>query len=72
MELMVTIPYIIKSIKRAKMRERLRVAVQKKGRLYDNSMELFNKIGIKVEFSSKSNLLCHSINAPIDFSFCER
>ncbi len=30
MELMVTIPYIIKSIKRAKMRERLRVAVQKK------------------------------------------
>ncbi|QUE30687.1 ATP phosphoribosyltransferase [Francisella philomiragia] len=51
------------------MRERLRVAVQKKGRLYDNSMELFNKIGIKVEFSSKSNLLCHSINAPIDFLF---
>lgn len=51
------------------MRKRLRVAIQKKGRLYDNSMELFNKIGVKVEFSSKSNLLCHSINAPIDFLF---
>lgn len=51
------------------MRKRLRVAVQKKGRLNDNSMELFKKIGVKVEFSSKSNLLCHSINAPIDFLF---
>ncbi|MFC4892750.1 ATP phosphoribosyltransferase [Pseudofrancisella aestuarii] len=51
------------------MRNRLRIAIQKKGRLHDSSMELFSKIGIKVEFSSKSNLLCHSINAPVDFLF---
>ena len=51
------------------MRERLRVAIQKKGRLYDKSMELFEKIGVKVEFSNKSNLLCHSLNSPIDFLF---
>jgi ATP phosphoribosyltransferase len=51
------------------MRDRLRVAIQKKGRLYNSSMDLFNKIGIKVEPSNKSSLLCHSINAPIDFLF---
>lgn len=51
-----------------KQNKRLRIAVQKKGRLNTESMALFEKIGIKVQLS-KSGLYCHAIDAPVDFLF---
>lgn len=48
--------------------KRLRIAVQKKGRLNTESMALFEKVGIKVQLS-KSGLYCHAIDAPVDFLF---
>lgn len=48
--------------------KRLRIAVQKKGRLNTESMALFEKIGIKVQLS-KSGLYCHAIDVPVDFLF---
>lgn len=48
--------------------KRLRIAVQKKGRLNMESMALFEKVGIKVQLS-KSGLYCHAIDAPVDFLF---
>ncbi|WP_119342703.1 ATP phosphoribosyltransferase [Facilibium subflavum] len=48
--------------------KRLRIAVQKKGRLNSTSMALFEKVGIKVQLS-KSGLYCHAIDAPVDFLF---
>lgn len=51
-----------------KQNKRLRIAVQKKGRLNTESMALFEKVGIKVQLS-KSGLYCHAIDAPVDFLF---
>lgn len=49
-------------------RQRIRIAVQKKGRLYTESMNLFNQIGIKVSMADH-HLYCGSTNFPIDFLF---
>jgi len=45
--------------------ERLRIAIQKSGRLHENSIELLNRCGIKFHFS-KNALLLHAENLPID------
>lgn len=47
---------------------RLRIAIQKSGRLNNDSMELLFKCGIKVR-PSKNSLLCHAENFPIDVLF---
>ncbi|MEE9452285.1 MAG: ATP phosphoribosyltransferase [Gammaproteobacteria bacterium] len=45
---------------------RLRIAIQKKGRLFSDSMELLNHCGIKVRLGSNA-LFCHSENFALDF-----
>jgi ATP phosphoribosyltransferase len=47
---------------------RLKIAIQKKGRLYDDSMELLKNCGAKLK-PSKSDLYCHAENMPIDVLF---
>src|SRR6056300_1263644 len=50
------------------MKNRLTIAIQKKGRLFDQSTNLIKKSGIN--FSTKGdNLLAKSINVPIDNLF---
>ena len=50
------------------MKNRLTIAVQKKGRLFDQSIDLIKKSGIN--FSTKGdNLLAKSNNLPIDILF---
>ncbi len=46
------------------METTLKIAIQKKGRLSEKSLELFKKCGIK--FSSKGSLKMHSSNFPIE------
>lgn len=46
----------------------LRIAVQSKGRLYDDTMELFSEIGIKLS-SAKRTLLIASTNFPVEVLF---
>ncbi len=46
----------------------LRIAVQSKGRLYDETMELFGKAGIKFE-SVKRTLLVQSRNFPVELLY---
>ncbi|MBP1639854.1 MAG: hisG [Bacteroidetes bacterium] len=46
----------------------LRIAVQSKGRLYEDSMELFSEIGIKLS-SAKRTLLIASTNFPVEILF---
>lgn len=48
-----------------KSNARLRIAVQKNGRLNNDSMDLLFKCGIKIR-PSKNSLLCHAENFPID------
>ena len=47
---------------------RLKIAIQKSGRLYDDSMDLLKKCGIKL-VRSKDQLFCRSGNFPIDVYF---
>ncbi len=47
---------------------RLRIAIQKSGRLNSDSMELLLKCGIKIR-PSKNSLLAHAENLPIDVLF---
>lgn len=47
-------------------RDRLRVAVQKKGRLADKSLDLFRKAGLRL-VNDKNDLFFRAANAPIDF-----
>ena len=50
------------------MKNRLTIAIQKKGRLFDQSTDLIRKSGIN--FSTKGdNLLAKSNNLPIDILF---
>lgn len=49
-------------------RKRLRIAIQKKGRLNSDSLALLKSIGINMQLS-KSSLYCHSANAPVDCLF---
>lgn len=51
-----------------KTTQRLRIALQKNGRLNTDSLELLAKCGLKVK-SSKNALLCHVDKFPIDFLF---
>ncbi len=46
----------------------LRIAVQSKGRLYEDTMELFSEIGIKLS-SAKRTLLIASTNFPVEVLF---
>jgi ATP phosphoribosyltransferase len=46
----------------------LRIAVQSKGRLYDDTMEMFAEIGIKLS-SAKRTLLISSSNFPVEVLF---
>jgi len=48
-----------------KKRKRLRIAIQKKGRLNSDSMDLLYRCGLKIH-SSKSALYCHAENHPLD------
>ncbi|MDA7742316.1 ATP phosphoribosyltransferase [Francisellaceae bacterium] len=48
--------------------KRLRIAIQKKGRLNTESMKLLEGCGIKIRFS-KSSLYCHAQNFPLDILF---
>tara|TARA_R110002167_G_scaffold222988_1_gene427977 strand:- start:319 stop:1218 length:900 start_codon:yes stop_codon:yes gene_type:complete len=48
--------------------QRLRIAIQKKGRLNTESMKLLEGCGIKSRLS-KSSLYCHSQNFPLDILF---
>jgi len=47
---------------------RLRIAIQKKGRLNSDSVELLLKCGLKMSLS-KNTLFCHVQNLPIDLLF---
>lgn len=46
----------------------LRIAVQSKGRLYEDTMELFSEVGIKLS-SAKRTLLIASTNFPVEVLF---
>ena len=46
----------------------LRIAVQSKGRLYEDTMSLLNEAGIKVS-SSKRTLLVQSTNFPVEILY---
>jgi len=48
--------------------ERLRIALQKKGRLNDDSLQLLGRCGLKINFK-KNALICHSLSLPIDLLF---
>ena len=50
------------------MSELLRIAVQSKGRLYDETMDLLHEAGIKVE-GVKRTLLVESTNFPLEVLF---
>ena len=50
------------------MEKRLRIAVQSKGRLYDETMALFAEAGIKLT-AVKRTLLVPSRNFPVEFLF---
>jgi len=50
------------------MNDRLKIAIQKKGRLYEESMDLLKKCGAKLK-PSRSDLFCHAENMPIDVLF---
>lgn len=47
---------------------RLRIAIQKSGRLNADSMDLFTKCGLEIR-ASKNSLLCHVENFPVDLLF---
>ena len=49
-------------------KERLRLAIQKSGRLSTDSLDLLNRCGIKVK-APKEKLLLHAENFPIDILF---
>ena len=51
-----------------KNRKRLRIAIQKKGRLNSDSMDLLLRCGLKIR-TSQSDLFCHVENLPIDLLF---
>ncbi|MDX2163942.1 MAG: ATP phosphoribosyltransferase [Gammaproteobacteria bacterium] len=51
-----------------KSKQRLRIALQKNGRLNTDSLELLAKCGLKIK-PSKNSLLCHVEKFPIDFLF---
>ncbi len=51
-----------------KSKQRLRIAIQKNGRLNTDSLELLSKCGLKIK-PSKNSLLCHVEKFPIDFLF---
>lgn len=48
-----------------KARTRLRIAIQKNGRLNSDSLELLSRCGLKIRIS-KNSLFCHGENLPID------
>ena len=48
--------------------DRLKIAIQKKGRLYEDSMELLKQCGLKIK-PAKSDLFCHAENMPVDVLF---
>jgi ATP phosphoribosyltransferase len=50
------------------IRKRLRIAIQKKGRLNSDSMDLLRRCGVKIRYA-KSSLYCHAENLPIDVLF---
>ena len=47
---------------------RLRIAIQKSGRLNSDSMDLLQRCGLKIK-PSKNSLLCHAENLPIDILY---
>lgn len=49
-------------------KSRLKIALQKKGRLNNESIELFLQCGLKIRMKENS-LLCHCANLPVDFLF---
>lgn len=51
-----------------KCEKRIRIAIQKKGRLNTESMSLLEACGIKIRLS-KSTLYCHAQNFPLDILF---
>lgn len=51
-----------------KKRKRIRIAIQKKGRLNNDSIDLLLKCGVKIRYSN-SSLYCHAENLPIDILF---
>lgn len=53
---------------RKQLRNMLRIAVQSKGRLYEDTMSLLNEAGIKVS-SSKRTLLVQSTNFPVEILY---
>lgn len=51
-----------------KAMQRLRIAIQKSGRLHNDCMDLLSRCGLKIQ-TSKNSLLCHVENLPIDILF---
>jgi ATP phosphoribosyltransferase len=50
--------------------ERLRIAVQKSGRLTDESLDLLQRCGMKFKYSrGKDQLMCYGENMPLDVLF---
>lgn len=48
--------------------KRLRIAIQKNGRLNNDSMDLLNRCGLKIK-ATQNSLFCHVENLPIDILF---
>ena len=48
--------------------KRVRIAIQKNGRLNNDSMALLSQCGLKIR-ETKSSLYCHAENLPIDLLF---
>src|SRR3990170_3023927 len=54
--------------RKVKERKRLRIAIQKSGRLNNDSMTLLLQCGLQIR-TTKSSLVCHAENLPIDLLF---
>ena len=50
------------------MQNRLKIAIQKKGRLYQDSTELLAHCGVKFRISENA-LICRAENLPLDILF---
>lgn len=46
--------------------QRLTLAIQKKGRLYEDSIDLLTRCGLKLNSLQSDSLVCRSENLPID------
>lgn len=56
-------------LRKAEEHIRLKIAIQKSGRLHNDSIELFLKCGLEIKSSKKNSLFCHICNFPADILF---